>query len=76
MGQHVSNMLEDKPGKKMEEWSRRFAQAELGPTNRSNQAMQRTASIARSVVFACLPSTLRLRGESLTGLAVADLVSR
>lgn len=36
-GQHVSNMLEDVPGKKMDEWSRRFAQPELGPTNRSNQ---------------------------------------
>jgi hypothetical protein len=42
-GQHVSNMLEDSPGKKMDEWTRRFAQPELGPTNRSNQAMERTA---------------------------------
>lgn len=42
-GQHVSNMLEDVPGKKLDDWSRRFAQPELGPPNRSNQAMQRTA---------------------------------
>jgi hypothetical protein len=42
-GQHVQEMLEDAPGKKMEQWSRRFAQPELAPTNRSNQAMERTA---------------------------------
>jgi hypothetical protein len=40
-GQHVSNMLEDAPGKKMEQWTRRFAQPELAPTNRSNHAMER-----------------------------------
>jgi hypothetical protein len=43
-GQHVSNTLEDEPGKRMDEWSRRFAEPELGRlTNRSNQAMERTA---------------------------------
>ena len=36
-GQHVEEMLEDDAGKKMEEWSRRFAQPELATTNRSNQ---------------------------------------
>jgi hypothetical protein len=30
-GQHVSDMLEDGPGKRLDEWSRRFAQPELGP---------------------------------------------
>ena len=42
-GQHVEEMLEDAPGRKMEQWSGRFAQPELAPTNRSNQAMERTA---------------------------------
>jgi len=35
-GQHVSDMLEDMPGKKMDEWIRRFAQPQLGTTSRSN----------------------------------------
>jgi hypothetical protein len=34
-GQHVSDTLEDVPGKKLDEWSRRYAQRELGPTNKS-----------------------------------------
>jgi hypothetical protein len=39
-GQHVSDTLEDMPGKQMDEWNRRFAQPELGrPANRSNHAM-------------------------------------
>ena len=42
-GQHVSAMLEDEAGKKMEQWSHRFAQPERPPPKRSNQAMQRTA---------------------------------
>jgi hypothetical protein len=41
-GQHIEDMLEDNPGKKMEQWCHRFAQPELVPTNRSNQTMQRT----------------------------------
>jgi hypothetical protein len=41
-GRHVEDMLEDSLGKKMEQWSHRFAQPELAPTNRSNQTMQRT----------------------------------
>lgn len=36
-GQHVSNTLEDLPGKKMDDWSRRFAQPEIGSANRSNR---------------------------------------
>ena len=45
-GQHVTNMLEDDAGKKMEDWSHRFAQPERPPPKRSNQAMQRTAGRA------------------------------
>ncbi len=41
-GQHVEDMLEDNPGKKLEQWSHRFAPLELAATNRSNQTMQRT----------------------------------
>ena len=40
-GQHIGDMLEDRPGKRMDEWSRRFAQPELGPTNRSDQRTAR-----------------------------------
>jgi hypothetical protein len=40
-GQHVSDMLEDRPAKRMDEWSRRFAEPELGPTNRLNRRTAR-----------------------------------
>jgi hypothetical protein len=43
-GQHVSDMLEDGPGKKLTEWGRRFAQSELGLTNKSKQTIQRTTA--------------------------------
>jgi hypothetical protein len=42
-GQHVQDMLEDNAGKKMEQWSHRFALPERPPPKRSNQAMERTA---------------------------------
>jgi len=41
-GQHITDMLEDNPGEKMEQWSHRFAQPELATANGSNQTIQRT----------------------------------
>ena len=42
-GQHVEDMLEDNAGKKMEDWSHRFAQPEHPPPKRSNTYQARDA---------------------------------
>jgi hypothetical protein len=72
-GQHVSNMLEDDAGKKMEEWSHRFALPERPPPKRSNHAIQRTAG--RSVFTLSMTSTSSLQPRVLSP-AVADLGPR